>query len=148
MSAKPAVRRSPQQRTSQVHQIRIRTFKLTYELLNLWFHLTQHVFIILNLGYVVDTYPLSIHTCNLCRRYVVVTYRPLIIFSLRKHVFDKCNSGERILFGTAKIWSKRIFKVFLYYYLVPFYINNVSDYFINPPVTLQLFTLTALTSFQ
>ena len=38
MSAKPAVRRSPQQRTSQVHQTIIRTFKLTFELLNLCFY--------------------------------------------------------------------------------------------------------------
>ena len=39
-SAKPAVRQSPQQRTSQVHQPRTRTsktLKLIYELLNLWF---------------------------------------------------------------------------------------------------------------
>ena len=47
-SAMAAVRRSPQQRTSQVHQTRIRTLKtlkLIYELLNLWFHSTHHVFI-------------------------------------------------------------------------------------------------------
>ena len=41
MSANPAVKRSPQQRTSQVHQTgtrTLKTFKLTYELSNLWFH--------------------------------------------------------------------------------------------------------------
>ena len=107
MSVKPAVRRSPQQRTPQVHQTKIRTletFKLTYELLNLWFHplkyLSHHVFINLYLGYVVGTYPPSIHTCNSCRRYVVVTYRPIIFISCRKYVSDTCNSGELILIGT------------------------------------------------
>ena len=64
-SAKPAVRRSPQQKTSQVHQTGIRTvetLKLTYELvLSLLKYLLHYVLINLYLGYVVETYPLSIH---------------------------------------------------------------------------------------
>ena len=55
-------------------------------------------FINLVLGYVVDTYPPSIHTCNSCRRYVVARYRPIIFISCRKQ--DTCNSGELILIGT------------------------------------------------
>ena len=53
----------------------------------------------LSLGYVAGTYPPSIHTCNSCRRYVVVTYRPIIFISCTKHVSDTCNSGELILLG-------------------------------------------------
>ena len=51
-------------------------------------------------GYVVDTYPPSTDTCNLCKRYVVVTYRPIMFISCEKHVSDTCNSGEVILIGT------------------------------------------------
>ena len=64
-SAKPAVRRSPQQGTSQVHQQGIRTvetLKLSHELS--FYPLKQllyHVLISVNLGYVVDTYPLNNH---------------------------------------------------------------------------------------
>ena len=57
-------------------------------------------FLDLYLGYVVGTYPPSIHTCNLCRRYEVATYRPIIIISCIKHVSDTCDSGELILIGT------------------------------------------------
>ena len=71
-------------------------------------------FINLDLGYVVGTYPPSIHTCESCRRNVVVTYRPIIFISYKKHVSDTCKSGELILIGTEKIRSKRIFTVFLY----------------------------------
>ena len=108
VSVKTAVRRSPQQRTSQVHKTGIKTlktFKLTYELLNLWFHplkySSHHVFINLYLRYVVGTNPPSIHTCNSCRRYVMVTYRPILFLSCRKYVSDTCNSGELILIGTG-----------------------------------------------
>ena len=104
MSAKPEVRRSPQQRTSQFHQTGIRTletFKLTYELCFYPLKFLSHYVIIrLCLGQVVDTYPPSIHTCSPCRRYVVVTYRPIIFNSCREHVSDTCNSGELILIGT------------------------------------------------
>ena len=59
-SAKPAVRRSPQQRTPQVHQTGIRTvetLKLTHKLgFYLLKHLLHHLLINLCLGYVVDTY--------------------------------------------------------------------------------------------
>ena len=55
----------PQQRTSQVHQTGIRTveiLKLTYELkFYLLKHLLHYELNNLYLGYVVDTYPLSIH---------------------------------------------------------------------------------------
>ena len=68
-SAKPAVRRSPQQRTSQVHRAGVRNgkdiSKLTYRLLNLRCYPFKcpmyHVFIDIYLGNVVDTYPLSTH---------------------------------------------------------------------------------------
>ena len=106
-SAKPAVRRSPQRRSSQVRQTRIRTlktFKLTYELLKFWFYplkyVTHHVFINYYLGYVVGTYPPSTPTCFSCRREVLVTYRAIEFISCRKHVSDTCNSGELILIGT------------------------------------------------
>ena len=54
----------------------------------------------LYLGHVVGTYSPSIHTCNSCRRYVVVTYRPIMFLSCRKYVSDTCNSVEMIPIGT------------------------------------------------
>ena len=62
----------------------VKTLKLTHELQYfLPKHLIHHLFIILHLGYVVDTYPPNTHTCSLCRRYVVVTYRPIIFISCK-----------------------------------------------------------------
>ena len=82
----------------------LKTFKHTYELLNLGFYPFKypmhHVLINLYLGYVVGTYPPSIHTCNSCRRYVVVTYRPIMFIPCTKHLPDTCNFGKLILIGT------------------------------------------------
>ena len=109
-SAKPADRWSHQQKTFQVHQIRTRrhwnyiygTDKPITLLIWNWstfILLTRHNANILYLGYVVVLYPACIHTCISCRRYVVLTYRSIIIISWRKHLSDTCNSGELILIG-------------------------------------------------
>ena len=41
-----------------------------------------------------------------CKRYVVITYRFILLSSYRKHVSDTCNSGELILIETEEIRSK------------------------------------------
>ena len=86
-SAKPADKRSPQQRTSQVHRggSRIETIpnlftNYNFMYLNICFNIHSLIYIY---GYVVDTCPLTTHTCNLCGRYVVATYRPITFISCK-----------------------------------------------------------------
>ena len=79
-SAKLADRQSPQQRTSPVHREGSRTVKHSNSHTQTLIISFTHYFI---LGYVVDTYPPTTHTCNFYRQYVVVTYRPIIFISFK-----------------------------------------------------------------
>ena len=84
-------------------------------------------------GYVVDLYPPSTHTCNLCRRYVVVTYRHIIFISCKNHVSVTCNSAELILIGTEQTRSNQKIHCIFILILVLFYIIILNSYYVNPP---------------
>ena len=66
--------------------------------------------------------PVQFLTCNLCRRYVVVTYRPIKFISCKKHVSDTCKSGELILIGTKDAEQTNIHCFFILILGAVFYI--------------------------
>ena len=91
---------------------------------------------------VVVTYQPCAHTCNSCKRYVVVTYRSTICTSCKKHVSYTCKSGELIQIRTEQLQNKRIFIYFPYYIfkilLGAIFITNSTNYYINPPFSIDL----------
>ena len=64
--------------------------------------------------YVVVTYQPCALIYISCKRYVLVTNRPIKFTSRKMHASYTCNSGELIQVATEQLRNKRIFNYFSY----------------------------------
>ena len=92
--------------------------------------------------YVVVTYQPHAHNCDSCKRYVVDTYRCIIVTPCRKHVHYTCNSGELIQIGMEQLRNKRIFIYFPYCKFIllssAIFLTTLASFYINPPFSSDL----------
>ena len=111
----------------------VKTLRLTHELqYYLAKHLMHHLLNILQLGYVVDTYPPLTHTCNFCRRNVVVAYRPIIFISCKSTYPIRVILVNWSLLGRNRCGTTE-YSLYFILILGAIYIINFDNFYVNPP---------------